>query len=210
MTLRIELYEHGYSTGLQLTAPELAKLRGFVAPKLARAHKDIESKAARFFSEADIDTILGFGFFGAIRAQMGDFVLMPACLPGGVIDRKRRDAYCRIVRPNQAGDVQVAHTDKKLNAERCRGSVRDDETTLKVWIAIETEPGVNGLEVWPYSHRLRVGKHARPLLLDLAPGKIAVFDENLLHRGALNRGVARRVSAEMTLVFKAPQEKLAA
>ena len=38
-------------------------------------------------------------------------------------------------------------------------------------------------------------------LLNTEPGSLVIFNENLLHRGAVNHGSTTRVSAEITMVF---------
>ena len=42
----------------------------------------------------------------------------------------------------------------------------------------------------------------KPILLDTKDGDTVVFNDNLIHGGALNRGVKCRVSVEFTMLIK--------
>ena len=92
---------------------------------------------------------------------------------------------------------------------------------IKVWIAIETEFGKSGLLVEKNSHKRSdinwegKFKHGimKPILLEkesslkmtlinTLPGETIIFNDNLLHGGALNEGLNTRVSAEFTIIRK--------
>ena len=62
--------------------------------------------------------------------------------------------YWRLVRPNEKNDVGPLHRDEwfwKLNPELEKNS--EVSKRVKVWIAICTEPGLNGLLIEEKSHR---------------------------------------------------------
>ena len=128
--------------------------------------------------------------------------------------------YWRLVRPNMESDVGPLHRDSwfwELNP-----SFKKPEypfKRVKVWIAIITEPGLNGLIVVPGSHdnsniqwhgEYRDGKQKPVLdtdpdqlnqtLIHATPGQCIIFDDNLLHGGAINRATTTRISLELTLL----------
>ncbi len=127
--------------------------------------------------------------------------------------------YWRLVRPNQPQDVGPLHRDEwfwKLDSSISKSEL--SLKRLKVWMPIIVEKGNNGLLVVPYSHTVtdlewssehRHGK-LKPLLTDkrfdsstlLLPanrGQVIIFDDKLLHGGAVNRGDKCRVSLEFTI-----------
>lgn len=132
----------------------------------------------------------------------------------------RSNYYWRLTRPIAKEDVGPIHRDEwfwilnnNFNAD-LRGLKR-----IKVWIAIQTVPGKNGLLVQPYSHRRQdlewegictdsINKpilltHIDPSsmqLLDTPPGYGVIFHDKLLHGGALNQAVQCRCSIEFTML----------
>lgn len=130
--------------------------------------------------------------------------------------------YWRLVRPFQKGDIGPYHRDSwfwELNKKFPRPSY--SFSRVKVWIAIETESGKSGLLVESNSHRrenikwegdLRDGimkpkllenkKNINMKLLNTRPGNVVLFNDDLLHGGALNTGKYTRVSTEFTLLIK--------
>ena len=90
---------------------------------------------------------------------------------------------------------------------------------IKIWIAVLTDPGLNGFIVVPGSHldsnirwhgEFRHGKckpvlDSDPLklnqeLIPTQPGQCIIFDDNLLHGGAITRARSTRISLELTLI----------
>jgi len=133
------------------------------------------------------------------------------------------EVYWRLVRPQEVKDVGPLHADRWFHDQLGGGSTlyADSETTIKIWLAIYAEPGLNGLYVVPGSHRkswrvkytagtdghLRpsldepLGEYSRQLLPVIA-GQTILFNENLLHGGAVNAASTSRVSVEMTFVLQ--------
>lgn len=132
----------------------------------------------------------------------------------------RSNYYWRITRPSAQEDVGPIHRDEwfwLLN-----DNFNEDLTGLKrvkVWIAIQTEPGKNGLMVQPYSQQRKdldwesrasesitkpvLRTHIDPdtmKLLHTPPGYGVIFDDKLLHAGALNQANNCRCSIEFTLL----------
>src|SRR5262249_58299514 len=62
------------------------------------------------------------------------------------------DLMWRVVRPGQPSDVGPVHADKWF-WDAGNGSIPADHGRFKVWIAIHTEPGLNGLSIKPGSHK---------------------------------------------------------
>jgi len=132
----------------------------------------------------------------------------------------RSNYYWRITRPHAIEDVGPIHRDEwfwllnnNFNAD-LRGLKR-----IKVWIAIQTVPGKNGLLVQPQSHRRQdlkwEGKSTdtinKPILLthidsksmqllDTSPGYGVIFHDKLLHGGAINQANQCRCSIEFTML----------
>jgi ectoine hydroxylase-related dioxygenase (phytanoyl-CoA dioxygenase family) len=97
--------------------------------------------------------------------------------------------------------------------------VRAGIKTAKIWLPIYCEPGRNGLIVVPDSHtrswryrEVEQNGYLKPqleeniddsscVLVETPPGTLLIFNERLLHRGAVNRGGTSRVSVEITMVF---------
>ena len=130
--------------------------------------------------------------------------------------------YWRLVRPNQSNDVGPYHRDRwfwELNNNFPKPSY--PFYRVKIWISIETERNKSGLLIEKNSHNRKnvnwIGKHKhgiiKPVLLDhpdlfdmelidTKSGDIIIFNDNLIHGGALNTGENTRVSAEFTILVK--------
>ena len=126
------------------------------------------------------------------------------------------------MRPGVTSDIGPLHADKwfhNLVGGSDYGMFPPETTTVKMWIAIYTEPGLNGLLVVPNSHHkdckystVEKNGQIKPqieedesllnvLLVPTKPGTCLIFNEKLLHGGALNNGNKTRVSAEITMVL---------
>lgn len=187
------------------------------------SHEDLWSKDHRVLSQEAVATLSKFRFVEQLRHEFGqncrisNVVLFSGDAP------EYPEVYWRLVRPGMASDVGALHADKWFHhlLSDGRGLYADDETTIKMWLAIYTEPELNGLYVVPGSHRktwrvrhapFRDG-HFRPsldeplgdysrYLVPAAPGQAVLFSENLLHGGAVNAGTMCRVSVEITFILK--------
>ncbi len=185
----------GYATYCYLLPKELELLRAWISSR-ELSHDEVKNKANRIFTPEEVERVKVFEFLKAVRNDLGNFTVSDVVV-GSEIQRGREEVYFRVVRPNEEADVGALHRDTEHHA-RVPGLHRADEETVKAWIAVETEPGLNGLLVVPDSHRSTL---QTPELLRLSPGDIVLFNENLLHGGALNRGARARVSVEITLCF---------
>lgn len=149
-------------------------------------------------------------FFGRIREEVG---------PSARISHD--ELNWRVVRPDQPGDVGPVHADKWFwDAGYGYGSMPAGYDRFKIWMAVHTEPGLNGLTVKPDSHRSSHWRHhfevkggvRKPVLdedeasldmqlLPLTSGEMVLFHDELLHGGAVNRAATCRVSIELTVLF---------
>jgi hypothetical protein len=199
--LKSALHSHlfgspGYSTDLVLLPYELELLRGWIKDR-SLSHEDVRDKRNRLFTPNQVAIIKNFYFLDAVRYELGPFTLSDVVC-GTTIEKGREEVYWRCVRPQEVGDVGPLHRDTDFHI-KTPGLHAENETTLKAWIAVETEPGKNGLIVCPDSHK----GYGRPEMpLELAPGEMVLFNENLLHRGMVNHGQRERVSVEITLCWK--------
>ncbi len=166
-------------------------------------------KASRLLDPRHVADFAGMQFFQRIQFQFG---------PSAIISHD--ELNWRLVRPNQSGDIGPLHADKWFwDAGYGYGSMPAGFDRFKIWIAIHTEPGANGLCVKPLSHRMQWSHHfeekdgvRKPVfdedpdtidseLLNLCPGTMVMFHDELLHGGVINRGTTCRVSIELTILF---------
>jgi hypothetical protein len=197
---------------LQPDLAPLARERGIAryhTLPIAFNHGQSWPKSTRLLDARHVADFSRMGFFRRIRRQFG---------PGAVISHD--ELNWRLVRPNQPTDIGPVHADKWFwDAGYGYGSMPAGFDRFKVWMAIHTEPGANGLCIKPESHR-RDWKHhfeekdgvRKPVfdedpeaigmeLLPLAAGGMVMFHDELLHGGVVNRGSTCRVSIELTVLF---------
>jgi Phytanoyl-CoA dioxygenase (PhyH) len=244
----------GYSAGFAIDSNELAFLRNAIFtqwishieaayPDHAEAfragglehyhrlshlisHESLWPKESRVLPREAVSTLTQFDFVQRLNNELGgsarlcDVTFFSETIPG------YPEVYWRLVRPGIAKDVGAMHTDKWFHNILGNGKplFGDDEVTVKMWLAILTEPGLNGLYVVPGSHRRSwrvkytpaADGYNRPSLdepldeqarhlVPVAPGQAILFNENLLHGGALNAGSTSRVSVEITFVLQRAQ-----
>ncbi len=184
-------------------------------------HRSLWPKPVRVLPQDAVERIKSLGFLQRVRDTLGpfriaEFVWENRTEPG------REEIYWRLVRPNAADDVGPLHADTWFHETvgGGKGQFGEDEVTVKLWIALKTEAGRNGLLVVPDSHRAgvphttvvrdgtakpQIGElppGCEPMLVEATPGTIIAFNDRLVHGGAVNQGSSTRVSAEITLVFK--------
>lgn len=187
----------GFYTGFHLKPEELSFVRECIAKRKINDHDFIAQKKNRLFSNGEVRKIKEFAFFELVRKELGYFTLSDVCYDGQ-IEKGREEVYFRVVRPNEPADVGPMHRDIEHHA-KFDGLHTPNEKTIKCWIPIETEPGINGLMVVRNSH---IGDAPLPVLLPLEPGNMVLFNDRVMHGGALNEGKRNRISIEITLVFK--------
>jgi len=202
-----------YLGRLDLLQPDLvpaARERGidrYHTLPIAFDHGQSWPKSSRLLPSKLVADFSRMGFFRRIQKQLG---------PSAIISHD--ELNWRLVRPNEPNDVDSLHAGKWFR-DAGHGSMPEGYDRFKVWIAIYTEPGSNGLSLKPYSHR-KTWKHhfeendgAREPVLDVDPGEIemellrlaagqmVIFHDEMLHGGVVNRGATCRVSIELTVLF---------
>jgi len=170
-------------------------------------------KTVRILSKEAVDEIREMPFCRKLEDIFGPFLISDEENIGW------EEIYWRLVRPNQLGDVGPLHADAWFWALG-HGVTPKNMRRVKVWIAVYCEPGLNGLRVVPNSHKKewryhgetrngfvkpQIDEKEEELAIQLVhtnPGDVIVFNDRLLHGGALNQGHFTRVSAEFTMFVK--------
>ena len=183
-------------------------------------HAALWPKPYRVLPVDAVARIKALGFLQRVRDALGVFRIAEMVWANRT-EPGREEIYWRLVRPNAPDDVGPLHADTWFHETVADGAGQfsADEVTVKLWIALKTEAGRNGLLVVPDSHRAAVPHETvmrdgtakpqigtlppglEPVLVPAGPGTIVAFNERLIHGGAVNRGSRTRVSAEITLVF---------
>ncbi|MFN0317453.1 MAG: phytanoyl-CoA dioxygenase family protein [Burkholderiales bacterium] len=181
-------------------------------------HQTLWPKEYRILGDAAVQALKQTTLFEDLRSNFGCFGLAEG-FHGNTHIAGLDEVYWRLVRPNAASDVGSLHADHWFHdmMQMSGKAFSRDAYTLKVWIPIYCEPGRNGLLLVPDSHRRdwkystrwvngqpkpQFDDEATPVLVNTPPGNMLVFNERVLHGGAVNRGSQTRVSAEITLVFE--------
>lgn len=141
------------------------------------------------------------------------------------LDRDQLHIYWRAVRPNKPEDVGPAHTDAQfyeIEEQTDKRHVPIIFTEIyKIWVPVDGCSLSNALQVIPASHNMKVPtiqvetkNGPKP---NIEPGwlreresqfmcpfdnfynKCVIFNDRLVHRGPLNKSLALRVSAEITV-----------
>lgn len=171
-------------------------------------------KTNRLLNEADSEWFENSNSIANLRSRLGAIRISDEECIG------RSNYYWRMTRPMAYDDVGPVHRDEWfwiLNNnfnEDLKGLKR-----VKIWIAIQVIPGKNGLLVEPGSQKREdlewegrsAGNIIKPVLLtdldpksmvllDTLPGFGVIFDDKLLHGGALNQAEQCRCSIEFTML----------
>ena len=179
-------------------------------------HSKIWSKNSRILWPSFNKCLEDTDFYKKLKTNFGDFIVSDEENLGWP------NFYWRITRPKESQDIGPVHRDSwfwKLNDQFIKPKY--PFFRVKVWIAIYSEPGKNGLLVEPDSHKrkdiiwdsnLRDGI-AKPLLdqdknilnmklINSKPGQVIIFNDDLLHGGSPNNGNNCRVSLEFTMLIR--------
>ena len=179
-------------------------------------HSKIWNKSSRILNEEFVNWFLKSDFANLLEKKFGKFIISDEDNLGF------SNIYWRLVRPKQPEDIGPLHRDSwfwELNDNFPKPN--NDFYRLKVWIPIYTEIGLNGLLVEPFSQfrenikwngekRHGIKKpllitplsNLYPVLIKSEPGNAVIFNDNLIHGGALNNGSKCRVSVEFTMIFE--------
>ncbi len=176
-------------------------------------HHTAWPKIKRVLPQNAVDYIRSTSLLKALEEIYGKFAISDEENLG------REEFYWRLVRPNQSSDVGPLHADAWF-WELDHGITPPGVTRVKVWAAIYCEPGLNGLRVVPGSHKKNWTYHgeyrdgfSKPkidveeadlniILAETKPGDAIIFNDRMLHGGAVNHGKNTRVSIEFTMFVK--------
>jgi hypothetical protein len=177
-------------------------------------HKSAWPKTERILPTAAVAEIRGFAVMRQLEDYFGPYLITNEEL------LRPEEVYWRIVRPNEPSDVGPVHADKWF-WDLGHGTMPDGYVRIKIWIPVYTETGKSGLLLFPDSHNrediryegvYRDGFTKPSLVSDLSGekrvlfsgsnGELVIFNDRLLHGGALNTGSTTRVSAEMTVLVR--------
>src|SRR3990167_938972 len=249
MSVREQVFgEPGYSTDICLSAVELSFFRqaiyeqwltrianqypGFVDSFIKEGiqnyhyfsdqvnHAELWQKRWRSLPQKTVDVIKEFRFIKDLQKEFGSFSIS-SVVNENVVTEGEEEIYWRLVMPGVASDVGPLHADKWFhNLAGEYGMFPPGTTTVKIWLAINTEPNRNGLIVVPNSHTRNWKYNAvekegvvRPciaedvdaldtILVPTESGRLIIFNERLLHGGSVNHGKETRISAEITMVLQ--------
>ncbi|RXZ33722.1 hypothetical protein D9O50_11510 [Oxalobacteraceae bacterium CAVE-383] len=183
-------------------------------------HEKLWPKQTRCLPRESCGKIRILPFLQTLRDELGNFTISEVFY-GDTHEAGREEIYWRLVRPNAATDVGTLHADKwfhEVTDVGDRAFPRGSET-VKIWIPIFSQPGKNGLMIVPDSHLKKYHYYAEPgpggmkpvideniatigaELMVTEPGNMLIFNEGIVHGGAVNRGDQTRVSVEITMVF---------
>lgn len=193
---------------------------GIGLPRLSEYHKYVSNEAhAHIFSRKSVRVLSP----GAVNAVFRLPSMLSLCerfpcysLSKVISDQGEADTaevYFRLVRPNCPDDVGSPHCDRWFH--EVYGLHYRASPTWKVWIALEVEPGLSGLQFFPHAEVDAIEWNFKdskllcdpnqaclgsPHLPNVEPGDALLFDSDTLHQGVLNRGSLSRVSVELTYV----------
>jgi len=168
-------------------------------------------KSSRQFSERDVQQFLELPSLIKIRERLPTFGFAHVVDERGF--QERTEVYFRLVRPNKPCDVGMAHCDHWFHTQA--GLAYEIGTTLKLWVSVSSEPGLNGLCFYPEANieQLKLaffeGQRAiatqeailgEAVLPNLSCGDALLFRDDVIHAGALNIGTKTRCSIEVTFI----------
>lgn len=176
-------------------------------------HQLMSTKVNRILTADQSDTVINFESVQNIFRLLPNYVPMPV-IYGWSGKEDRPEVYFRLVRPGRTSDVGVMHKDLWFH-ELYNSDLND--VSYKLWIAIEGAPSQNGLYIYPESREMdlkyktvetqdgprpvpdfEAGHVGQELLVPTASGDAILFQDTLLHRGAVNAAGTTRVSVEIT------------
>jgi hypothetical protein len=182
-------------------------------------HQRLWPKNNRVLPQKIVQQIKSLPFISLLKKEFGDFTI------SDIYDTKqhygKEEIYWRLVRPGITSDIGPLHKDKWFHHafNSGYGMFPEGTVTVKLWIPIYCEPGKSGLVLASGSHLKEWEYHievvegiprpkpdedlstAGAKLIPTKPGNIVIFNEGILHGGAINNSNKTRVSAEITMVM---------
>lgn len=172
-------------------------------------HRSTWPKLERILPQSAVDQVRQLPTFKKLADEFGEFMISDEENLG------RENIYWRLVRPDSPSDVGPMHADQWF-WDLGHGKTPKGIRRVKIWIAIYCESGKSGFRLvsgshlrdWPYHGEFRDGL-TKPVIdiadneldieiFDSKPGDAIVFNDKLLHGGAIG-GITSRVSLEFTM-----------
>lgn len=175
-------------------------------------HGSMWPKVIRILDPSAVVEIRNMSLMRRLEEEFGCFVISDEENVG------HEEIYWRLVRPNSPKDVGPFHADAWF-WDLGHGITPLGCKRVKVWVAIYCEPGKDGFKFvpdshkhdWPYHGQLRNGivkpqfdvseDELDVVIFNSQPGEVIIFNDRLLHAGALGRSQTR-VSIEFTMFVK--------
>ena len=173
-------------------------------------HSSVWPKNVRILPQNAVTEIRKMSFISQLENCFGRFEISDEENIGW------EEIYWRLVRPNEKNDVGSLHADAWF-WELGQMKTPDNKIRIKIWIAIDVEPGLSGFVYIPDSHLKDLPYHVElknglkkpvldisedspnPLLFNSKPGDTIIFNDKLIHGGLIGRGKYTRVSLEFTM-----------
>jgi len=178
-------------------------------------HQALCPKHTRVLDDSSAIEIMKMGAISKLLASYKDYKISRVMTDIGKVED--RPEFCiRLVRPNTASDNSFPHCDCWYDS--LMKSNYGTGNSMKFWIPIIYEPGINGLQFYPeapdnleYEIRERNGQLkptmkcdvkilGKPVMPSPQNGQAILFGDNILHVGAPNTSNKTRVSMEILLV----------
>jgi len=211
-----ETVQNSYSDTLSHYMPDGEKkynIKDYEKLDLNNEHKKIWTKSNRILKEKAVKHwIDNSELISYLKAELGNIRISDE------EDMGYPNVYWRLVRSNKKEDIGPLHRDEWFWILNDNYKDSESQTRIKVWIPLLTETGQNGLLVLPNSHKdesIKWNKFDRDgepkpklyscinnkdlKLLNLNKKNLVIFNDRLLHGGALNKGTLPRVSLEFTI-----------
>jgi hypothetical protein len=196
--------------GIGLNIADLGKYHANISED---QHRVMGTKVNRILTADQSDDVIAFESVQNVFRHMPGYIPMSVTY-GRTGKEDRPEVYFRLVRPGKSSDVGSMHKDLWFH-ELYHSDF--DKVSYKLWIAIEGAPGQNGLYIYPETREMDLhyktvetpdGPRPVPdfdtanvgpeILVPTASGDAILFQDTLLHRGAINAADTTRVSVEIT------------
>ena len=171
----------------------------------------LKNKKYRILNIKEYEIISNFPSFIKLKNRFSEYFIGEA-----VVDNVKLDfpeIYFRLVRPYKIFDIGSVHADNwhhsLANLNYPKGK------TYKVLVSIISEPNKNGLIFYPNSLNLETSYKLinntfiinemikeEKIMPAIKPGEAFIFNDTVLHQGAINLGNFTRCSIEITFVPK--------
>jgi hypothetical protein len=176
-------------------------------------HYRMRKKSTRQFTSDAVEQILGLPSLLYLVDRFSNYTIDRTIDENGIGDRP--EIYFRLCRPGYEEDIGDPHMDCWYHQVAGLGHTKG--STYKVWIAICSQPQLNGLKFFPYADVENVqwvNRNSKPactpgqvalgdpVLPAVTAGEAFIFKDDVIHMGALNEGDNTRVSVEITFVPK--------